>query len=73
MADCEHGYRAAGGTFDCPACDLVVFQVERGCDAARAGIGCGCTGQCHELSEVVPASEYYRLLGRIEQLERSAQ
>jgi hypothetical protein len=19
-SDCEHGYRAAGGTFDCPAC-----------------------------------------------------
>lgn len=44
-----------------------VFKVEQGCPAAPGA--CGCYGACHELIEVVRASEYYRLLGRIEQLE----
>lgn len=45
-----------------------VFKVERGCP--NAPMGCGCTGACRELIEVVPASEYFRLLGRVEQMER---
>lgn len=45
-----------------------VFRVERGCPSAP--MGCGCTGACRELIEVVPAAEYFRLLGRIEQMER---
>jgi hypothetical protein len=49
-----------------------VFRVERGCDATRQGMGCGCTGACHELIEVVKATDYFRLLGRLDQaLERA--
>lgn len=44
-----------------------VFKVERGCPANRQGVGCGCTGQCHELVDVVLASEYFKLLGRSEE------
>jgi hypothetical protein len=49
-----------------------VFKVEKGCPVPK-GMGCGCFGACHELIEVVNASDYYRLLGRFEQLEASIQ
>jgi hypothetical protein len=47
-----------------------VIQVERGCDAHRAGVGCGCTGQCHELIDVVPADVYWRVVGERDEARR---
>jgi hypothetical protein len=50
--------------------DSPVIQVERGCDALRAGVGCGCTGRCHELIDVVPADVYWRVVGERDEARR---
>jgi hypothetical protein len=45
-----------------------VFKVERGCPAAP--MGCGCTGQCHELIDVVSAEDYFLVVGQRDELRR---
>ena len=48
------------------------IKVERGCPAAAAGVGCGCTGRCHELIDVVPAADYWRVVGERDEARRGS-
>jgi hypothetical protein len=45
-----------------------ILRVERGCPAAPGG--CGCTGQCRELIDVVPLEDAAKLAGALEWIER---
>lgn len=47
-----------------------VIKLERGCPALLGYGGCGCTGACHELIDVVPADAYWRAIGERDELRR---
>lgn len=46
-----------------------VIRVEQGCQAPEH-VGCACTGRCHELIDVVPAAEYWRVVGERDEARR---
>lgn len=45
-----------------------VIRVERGCPNPE--IGCACIGTCHELMDVVPVAEYWRVVGERDEARR---
>lgn len=45
-----------------------VIRVEQGCPNVL--VGCACTGRCHELIDVVPAAEYWRVVGERDEARR---
>jgi hypothetical protein len=49
--------------------DDPVIRVERGCPAP-AGVGCGCFGACHELIDVMPAADYWQVVGERDEARR---
>jgi hypothetical protein len=53
-----------------PTIDNPIIKVPRGCSAAMDGIGCGCTGGCQELIEVVPAHLFWRVVGERDEARR---
>lgn len=58
--------RAVGGAMS----DQPTIQVPRGCPNAPSG--CCCTGACQELIDVVPADEYWRVVGERDEARRTA-
>jgi hypothetical protein len=52
------------------ATDSPVISVEQGCP--NAPVGCACTGRCHELIDVVPAADYWRVVGERDEARRRA-
>lgn len=50
--------------------DSPVIRVRRNCPANEAGVGCACIGTCEELIDVVPAQEYWRVVGERDEARR---
>lgn len=50
--------------------DNPVIQLRKNCPVNEAGVGCACFGACHELIDVVPAAEYYRVVGERDEARR---
>lgn len=47
-----------------------VIQLRKNCPANEAGLGCACIGTCHELIDVVPAAEYWWVVGERDEARR---
>jgi hypothetical protein len=50
--------------------DSPVIQLRKNCPVNEAGVGCACFVACHELVDVVPAQEYWRVVGERDELRR---